>query len=340
LFAEQHRPGRSGQCDTAALAGNLCRCTGYRPIRDAAASLGPAPPSEFLDRLREPAQDVVAFTSEGFSRPSTMDECLAILSSRPDAKVIAGGTDLAVESNLRNTHWPYLVSVEAIPELREFSNTAECVTMGAALPVNEIGRLWTDAPEFFREWLMSFASPLIRNRATLGGNLATASPIGDAAPLLLAVDAVIHIASRSGNRAIPLASFFLDYRKTAMRAGDILVSVEIPKPLPRFLRFYKIAKRRLDDISTVAAAMAIDVDASGRIGRSRFALGGLAATPIRVIEAEQAVAGHLWNEAAVERVQAILDRALTPLSDHRGSKEYRLEVSKGLVEKYWWEHPA
>jgi xanthine dehydrogenase small subunit len=340
LFAEQHRPGRSGKCDTMALAGNLCRCTGYRPIRDAAESLGPAPPSELLERLRDPAPELAAFTSEGFSRPATVDECLAVLSARPDAKVIAGGTDLGVESNLRDSRWPHLVSVEAIAELREFSNTAERVTIGAAMPLNEIGRQWTDAPDFFREWLVLFASPLIRNRATLGGNLATASPIGDAAPLLLAVDAVVHVASRSGRRVIPLASFFLGYRRTAMHPGEILLSVEIPKPLPRFLRFYKIAKRRLDDISTVAAAMAIDLDDNGRISRSRFAFGGVAATPMRVIEAENALADQSWNEAAVERVQKIFDRALTPLSDHRGSKEYRLEVSKSLVEKYWWEHRA
>ncbi len=125
-----------------------------------------------------------------------------------------------------------------------------------------------------------------------------------------------------------------------MQPGDILVSVEIPKPLPHIVRFYKIAKRRLDDISTVAAAMAMDLDGQGRIRRARFAFGGVAATPIRVTEAEHAVADQPWDEDAVRRVQRIFDRVLTPLSDHRGSKEYRLEVSKSLVEKYRWEQPA
>jgi xanthine dehydrogenase small subunit len=123
-----------------------------------------------------------------------------------------------------------------------------------------------------------------------------------------------------------------------MQQGEILVSVEIPKPLPRLVRFYKIAKRRLDDISTVALAIAMDRDSTGRVLRSRFAFGGVAATPIRVIEAEDAVANQLWTEAAVARVQGVLDRQLSPLSDHRGSSAYRLEVSKSLVEKYWWEH--
>jgi len=145
------------------------------------------------------------------------------------------------------------------------------------------------------------------------------------------------VAGRPGRRAIPLASFFLAYRKTALRPGELLVSIEIPKPLPQSLRFYKIAKRRLDDISTVAVAMAMDLDAGGRVRRARFALGGVAATPLRITGAENLVVNQTWDEGAVERVQEEFDRVLMPLSDHRGSKEYRREVSKSLVEKYWWE---
>jgi xanthine dehydrogenase small subunit len=154
---------------------------------------------------------------------------------------------------------------------------------------------------------------------------------------LLALDAVVHVAGPAGHRAIPLSGFFAAYRKTAMAPGELITSIEIPKPLPGFLRFYKVAKRRLDDISTVAAAIAIDLDGQGTIGRARFAYGGVAATPVRVVEAERAVVGHPWNDAAVDRVQAILHRTLHPLSDHRGSKEYRLEVSKSLVAKCRWE---
>lgn len=340
LFAEQHRPGRAGRCDTMALAGNLCRCTGYRPIRDAAHSLGAPPTTTFLERLADPAPPLGAFATDGFSRPATVEECLMLLASRPDAKLVSGGTDLGVESNLHYSRWPHLVSVEAIAELREFSMTPDRVMIGAALPLSEIGDAWIDAPGVLREWLALFASPLIRNRATLGGNLATASPIGDAAPVLLALDAVVHVAGRSGRRVIPLSSFFVGYRRTAMQPGEILVSVEIPKPISQSVRFYKIAKRRLDDISTVAAAMAVDLDAGGRVRRSRFALGGVAATPRRVIEAENAILNQPWNEEAVGRVQEMFDRTLTPLSDHRGSREYRLEVSKSLVAKYWWEQRA
>jgi xanthine dehydrogenase small subunit len=338
LFAEQYRPDRTGACDTMALAGNLCRCTGYRPIADAAQSLGPAPRDAFHARLQFDPPNLQPLAIAGFSRPRTVDECVQLLRAVPGAKLVAGGTDVGVESNLPRRRWPHLVSVEAVEELHQFSSSSHSVTIGSSLPLNEIGRRWRDAPDMFLEWLTLFGSPLIRNRATLGGNLATASPVGDAAPLLLALDAVVHVTGIEGRRRIPLSTFFTGYRQTVMAGGEVLTAIEIPKPLPAYIRFYKVAKRRLDDISTVSAAMALDFDVTGRVVRSRFAFGGVAATPIRVVEAESAVAGQSWNEAAVERVQRIFDRTLHPVSDHRGSKEYRLEVSKSLVAKYWWEH--
>jgi xanthine dehydrogenase small subunit len=337
LHAEQHRPGRDGACDVKALAGNLCRCTGYRPIRDAALSLGPPAASPILERLQEPAPELDAFAVAGFSRPSTVEDCLTILKANPDARVISGATDLAVESNLRHTRWPHLVSIDAIDELRDFSDGPGAVSIGAGLPLSEIDRRWKTAPEAIREWLELFASPLIRNRATLGGNLATASPIGDAAPLLLALDAVLHLAGGEGRRTVPLSAFFTSYRRTAMIPGELIVGVDIPKPLSPSLRFYKIAKRRLDDISTVAAGIAVDVDKNGRVARARLAFGGVAATPVRVIDAETALVDQPWSESSVERVQLVLDRVLQPLSDHRGSREYRLEVCKSLIEKYYWD---
>lgn len=340
LFAEHYRRDRTGPCDTMALAGNLCRCTGYRPIRDAALSLGAPPDDEFRARLDRPVAELEPFSIPGFTRPATVDDCITILREHPGAKVVAGGTDLGVESNLSGRRWPHLVSLDAIDELREWSSTPQRLLIGAALPLNEIGRRWPDAPEVFRQWLTLFASPLIRNRATLGGNLATASPIGDASPLLLALDAIVHIAGASGRRSIPLSSFFTGYRKTALDTGELITAVEIPAPLPQNVRFYKVAKRKLDDISTVAAAIALDVDTSGKVRRARIALGGVAATPIRVADAEDALDDQPWNDAAVERVQAVFDRVLQPVSDHRGSKEYRLAVSKALVEKFRWEQAS
>lgn len=159
----------------------------------------------------------------------------------------------------------------------------------------------------------------------------------DAAPLLIALDARVHVAGPYGRRAVDLSSFFTGYRKTALRPGEILTAIEIPKPWPQLLRFYKVSKRRLDDISTVAAAFAIDVEDGMRVRRSRFVYGGVAATPLRVTAVEDAVTGYVWNESAVERAQRTLDRTIAPISDVRGSKEYRHAVACSLIEKFQWE---
>ncbi len=341
LFAEQYRNGRTTACDPHELGSNLCRCTGYRPIRDAALSLGPPPDGPFRRRLAHPAPslDAVEYANARarFSRPKTLDQCFSILAVDREARVLAGGTDLAVESNLRGRRWGHLVSLEAISELREFSESPDHIVIGAGLSLNEIAERWSGPPEAFRQWLPLFASPAIRNRATLGGNLATASPIGDGAPLLGAFDALLHIAGPDGRRAVPLARFFEAYRRTALQPGELLAAIEIPKPLPAFSRFYKVAKRRMDDISTVAAGIAMDWTQAGRIERARFVFGGVAPVPLRVEAAEEAVIGERWNEAAVSRVQAILARTLKPIGDHRGSAEYRLAMAQSLIEKFWWE---
>lgn len=341
LFAEHYRPGRTGPCDPHATAGNLCRCTGYRPIHDAALSLGPAPADSFRERLSRPAPEVAprvfASQSASFWQPATLAECAALLVAHPDARVIAGATDLAVESNLRGRRFSRLVSVEALAELRNFQETDEEVELGAALTLSEIEERWKSAPAVIPDWMKLFASPLIRNRATLGGNLATASPIGDAAPLLLALDAQLSISGTNGQRKIPLASFFRAYRKTALAAGELIVSVHLPKPFPRHLRFFKVAKRRMDDISTVAAAFAFDLDREGRVRRARLAYGGVAPVPLRSTQAEEALQGRTWDESAVQHAQEILGQTLQPISDHRGSAAYRLALAQSLLQKFWWE---
>jgi xanthine dehydrogenase small subunit len=337
LFAEQYRPGRTGPCDPAALTGNLCRCTGYRPIRDAAASLGPAPPGPFLHRLSQAAPRLESRRTRGFSRPSSVDDCLEILAAHPDAVLVAGGTDHGVDANLHGRHARHLVALDGIDAIRGFSDDDDAIRIGAALPLTDLGLRWHGAPAVLHDWLALFASPLIRHRATLGGNLATASPIGDAAPLLLALDARVVLAGGAGPRTLPLASFFRGYRQTALDPGAIITRIEIPKPLPAIVRFYKVAKRRLDDISTVAAAFALDLDEAGIARRVRLAFGGVAATPVRLTEAEDAIEGRAWDEAAVARANRVIDASVRPIGDHRGSAAYRLAVSKSLVEKFRWE---
>src|SRR4029077_7305668 len=154
--------------------------------------------------------------------------------------------------------WPYLVSLDGVVELRSFEETGDFVRIGAALPLTEIALRWGSAPPVFSEWLLLFASPPIRNRATLGGSLATASPIGDSAPLLMALDAVVHIAGARERRTVPVASFFTGYRHTVLEPGEMLTAIEIPKPFASSIQFYKAAKRRVDDISTVAAGISMD----------------------------------------------------------------------------------
>jgi xanthine dehydrogenase small subunit len=290
--------------------------------------------------LTRPAPKLNGIREEGFSRPETLAECLDLLERDTEARIVAGATDLAVESNLKGRRFRHLVSVEALAELRVFRETDEAVEIGAGLTLTEIGARWTGAPAVFREWLPLFASPLIRNRATIGGNLATASPIGDAAPLLLALDAQVKVASAGAWGAIALEDFFVGYRRTALEPGELLVSVVVPKDGAAWrgqARFFKIAKRKLDDISSVAACFAIALDEGGRVESARFAYGGVAATPVRAFEAEGVVLGRVWNENTVHRAQDVVARTLRPMDDHRASAAYRLAMAQSLIEKFWWE---
>ena len=341
MFAEQYRPDRTGPCDWHQMGGNLCRCTGYRPIKDAALSLGPAPAGMFRDRLQNPSPTLagVQYSSEArrFSRPATVAECVGVLDADAAAKVIAGGTDLGVESNLRARRWDHLVSLEAIAELQEFEETGEKVSIGAGLPLTDVLLRWKNAPPALLECLLPFASPTIRNRATLGGNLGNASPIGDSAPLLMALDAEVCLAGTSGRRRIPLDSFFTGYRQTALEAGEFITAVEVPKPFPRLVRFFKASKRRTDDISTVAAGLAVSLDDDERVEHARFVFGGVADRSTRAVDAENAVIGRHWNLTTIELAQAALARTLRPMSDHRGSAAYRLAVAQAFLEKFWYQ---
>jgi xanthine dehydrogenase small subunit len=348
LFCEYYRPGRSGY-DPEAIGGNLCRCTGYRPIADVARSLPQVRPDDaWLPLLRDPAPPPAAVAQrqgqhEGgrFERPRSLEALLACRAAHPDAVLLGGGTDLMVYANQRGARWPMLIALDAVPELQVFEATEAELVIGAAVPLSRIEeRLHADhAGELpmLEALLPLFSSRLIRNRATLGGNLGTASPIGDSPPALLALEAKVEIAGPAGVRMVALPDFFLGYRKTALGAGEVIVSVRVPRPAPRRQRFYKVSKRVMDDISTVAGAFALDLDEQGRVHRLRVAYGGIAATPVRAVSVEERAAGKAWDAATLAELLEETKGVGTPMDDHRGSAAYRRAMAGRLLEKFFHE---
>jgi xanthine dehydrogenase small subunit len=338
LFAEYYRPGRDA-FEMEAIAGNLCRCTGYRPIRDAAQKLGkPKPGDRFAQRLNEPAPESVPVEYAGavrrFFRPTTLRAALDVLAREAGVTIVAGGTDVVVDMNQKHVRFDALLALDAVEELRAFTWHDDALEIGAGVPLAEVEARVPGKLPLLEQLFPLFSSRLIRNRATFGGNLATASPIGDGPPALLALDAELRLASAAGERRVPLGEFFTDYRKTALRAGEIIVSVRVPLPVAPLTRFYKVSKRVLDDISTVAAAFAFDVDARGVVTRARLAYGGVAATPVRALAAEAALVGQPWNARAVERAKAGLEGVFSPIDDHRGSAAYRRAMVTRLFDKF------
>lgn len=324
--------------DLHSLSGNLCRCTGYRPIRDAAYSLGETTDEAFARRRDEPAPAYpkTSFTrSDGrFIRATTLAEATTLLAENPTAILVAGSTDWGVEVNLRARRAPLVIAIDRIPELDSIEVGDKTVEIGAVAPLSEIERVLAGKVPLLAQLIPQFASRLIRNRATLGGNLGTGSPIGDSPPALLALDAQIVLASAGGERVLPLADYFTGYRATLKEPGELIKTVRIPLPLSNLTAFHKIAKRRFDDISSVAVAFSLQID-DGVITRARIGLGGVAATPLRAYATEEALTGQPWTRETVKRAAAILGGEGTPMSDHRASSSYRsIMLSSALIKLY------
>ncbi|GAA2101233.1 FAD binding domain-containing protein [Streptomyces albiaxialis] len=328
--------------DLHALSGNLCRCTGYRPIRDAAFAVGAPAADDPLARRREQAPPEAVATEYAqddsvFLRPGTLPEALRLLRERPDAVLVAGSTDWGVEVNIRSRRADCVIALDRLPEMRELRTTSDHIEIGAALTLTEIERRLDGRVPLLAQLFPQFASRLIRNSATLGGNLGTGSPIGDSPPVLLALDATVVLADADGEREVPLADYFTGYRQSVRRPGELIRAVRLPLPLSPVVAFHKIAKRRFDDISSVAAAFALDVR-DGIVRKARIGLGGVAATPVRALAVEAALEGEPWSAETVEAAAELLRAQGTPMSDHRASADYRAAMLGQSLRKLYAEY--
>jgi len=334
---EEHGPNGF---DLHALSGNLCRCTGYRPIRDAAYALGqPEADDPFLARLAEPAPTPAATTTSNtqgrYVRPADLAEAVELLSAEPDAQLVAGSTDWGVELNIRHARAGLTIGIDRIDELREFTAGPDSIDIGAALSLSEIEARLAGRVPLLAEMFPQFASRLIRNGATLGGNLGTASPIGDTPPALLALDASLVLASGRGEREVRLAEYFTGYRQSVKQPDELIKTIRIPLPVAPVTAFHKIAKRRFDDISGVAVAYALRMSPARSVESILIGLGGVAATPIRAEAVERALTGQPWTREVVAAAAEEMARAGTPMSDHRASEAYRIAMLRNSLLKFY-----
>ena len=345
LFEAYYRDGcREPWQISDQLCGNLCRCTGYRPIRDAAtvalAAREKTGADDFKQRLATPLAPAEALAyaagADRFFRPTSLAALFALKQAHPAARLVAGATEIGVELNKKFKAFPLLISTEAVPELTRITKTAAAWHLGAAATLTNIEEALGNEFPSVAKMLRVFAARQIRNRATLGGNLVTASPIGDSAPVLLTLDASVVLASATGERTVPLADFFTGYRQTVLKPDEVMREVVLPRFDGKFTRrtdFLKVSKRRELDISIVAAAFCVDTDAAGIVRRARLAYGGVAAMPGRARRAEAALEGKKLADVAGE-VAKILRDEYKPIDDARGGAEYRRSLVVSLWEKF------
>ena len=327
------RPERPAIAD--ALAGNLCRCTGYRPIVDAAERMFDRPDAP-IDRaaLRAQLDALAADTPE-----MTLEDFAAQRLARPEARIVAGATDVAlwVNKQFRDIGEPLWIT--RVPALRRIATDADgTLHISAAASLEDawaaLAARWPALTEVWRR----FASPPVRHAGTLGGNIANGSPIGDGAPVLIALDARIVLRRGPDTRTLALEDFYLDYMKNALAPGEFVERLVVPpSPEGTQLRAWKISKRFDSDISTVLMAAALRLDADGRIAAARLVFGGMAAITKRAAQTEAALRGRRWDEATLQAAQVALAQDFRPLSDLRASASYRLAVSANLLRRLWLE---
>ncbi|MCP1314672.1 xanthine dehydrogenase small subunit [Halomonas sp. 707D7] len=328
-----------------ALGGNLCRCTGYRPIRDAALSMQgshwSSPPwfetSLELAALDEPQAFDPALPF--YARPTTLDELIALRSRHPDARLVAGATDLWLETTQQLRPLEQLIDVTRVTDLQRVEpahfQSRQGFWVGSAVTYTALEPLLQRHYPGFAHLLTRLGSRQIRNRGTLGGNIANASPIGDTPPVLLALDAWVELAGPDATRTMALEHFFLDYRKTALARDEIISRIFLPALEEHAsLRVWKLSKRREDDISAVLGAFHYTLE-NGVLAQVRLGFGGMAATPRRAAAAEAALEGQPLSKASFQAAQQALSADFQPMDDVRGGRAYRELAAANLLERLY-----
>jgi len=349
LFALYHndaKPGKAAIND--AIAGNLCRCTGYRPIVDAGLAMQTygakdhfmARAGKTANRLKSIAR-VETLALEGAGRryfaPVSEDALADLVAAHPKACLLAGGTDVGLWVTKQHRDLDTLIYLGGVRDMGYVRESGTEIEIGAAATYSDaldaVGRAYPDFAELFRR----LGSVQIRNAGTIGGNIANGSPIGDTMPGLIALGASLRLRKAERTRDLPIDKFFIDYRKTALQKGEYISAIIVPKPkADRHFHTWKISKRFDQDISAVCGAFALTLEGS-KIGEARVAFGGMAATPKRAVACEAALTGHDWNEATVLAAAEALERDFQPLSDMRASAAYRMTVAKNLLRRLHME---
>lgn len=349
LFGMYQNHVRAGHAITrevaqADLSGNLCRCTGYRPILEAAQRMAHLPASAIDEadlvaklvalRAQAPAASGAA---SGYHLPTTLPELLALRRDHPGAQVVAGCTDVGLWVTKQHRRLPQVLDVTRVREMRQIESAQGHLSIGAAVPLADAYAALVAQRPALAAFAERFAGLPVRNSGTLGGNVANGSPIGDSMPLLIALETRIVLASARGARSLALEDFYTGYRQTALAADEVVVRLDVPLPAPdEFLRAYKISKRYDDDISAVCLAIRMHRQGPTVTG-VRIGAGGVAATPARAHQAEAVLEGQAWSEAAADAAAHALRTQFRPISDMRASAAYRREVLGNLMRRFWLE---
>ncbi len=340
-----HGSGIDRALAAEALSGNLCRCTGYRPILDAAERMQTLPPMQvdetvLLQELEHIALEAKAPQADAaYLAPATLEELLDARAAHPGAQVVAGATDVGLWITKQHRHFAQMLDVTRAAPLRRIDEAGGLLRIGAAASLTDAyAALCGHWPQLHR-FAARFAGLPVRNSGTLGGNVANGSPIGDSMPLLIALGAQVVLASVRGERALALEELYTGYRQNVMAADELLIRIDVPLPAPGGrLAAYKVSKRFDDDISAVCLAIHLQIE-DGRIQSARIGAGGVAATPARARRAEAALAGQPWSAAAMRQAAGVLQAEFTPISDMRASGAYRRAVLGSLMERCWLESP-